>query len=337
MKVEVFPIVLALVVAFAITSVSGVWVVPFLKRLKFGQEINDVGPTWHKKKQGTPTMGGIMFIIGSIAGILFGYIALLGRMGSFDNLTKAESSRMFSGIVFALALAMVGFVDDYIKIVRKTNDGLTERQKTIAQFVAIFSYMLVLWIGGNHSTAFWIPFIGLQDMGIFYYPFSVVIIYATINAVNFTDGIDGLCTSVTTIVGIGFLCISIFLQENIAGIFSAVLVGGCMGFFIWNRYPAKVFMGDTGSLFLGGMVVALAFGLNRPFLIPLLGIVYVWEIATVFIQRVYYKLTKKRLFKMTPIHHSFELSGYSENKIVFLFSLITLAGTALGVASVYFS
>lgn len=333
---EAFPILLALVVSFAITSVCGVWVVPFLKRLKFGQEINDIGPTWHKNKQGTPTMGGLMFILGTVAGVVFGFIAIFVRMSPFDTVMRAENTRMLSGIFFALILAMIGFVDDYIKIVRKSNDGLSEMQKTIVQLLAIVTYLFVLWYGGDRSNSFWLPFIGVVNLGIFYFPVCIIAIYATINAVNFTDGIDGLCTSVTAIAGLGFLFVAMMLAQNIVGTFAASLVGGCIGFFLWNRNPAKIFMGDTGSLFLGGMIVALAFGMGRPFLIPLMGIVYVWEIASVFIQRIYYKLTKKRLFKMTPIHHSFELSGYNENRIVILFSLVTLVGTTLGVISIYF-
>lgn len=334
---SIFPIIVALVVSFAVTSVIGVWVVPFLQKIKFGQSINTIGPTWHKNKQGTPTMGGILFIIGATLGITLGFLMALTRWTPFTPETNIMISRMWAGLIFALSLGLIGFVDDYIKVVKKNNDGLSEMQKTISQLFVIVVYVVILWLSGAASTRMWIPFLGIYDLGFFYYIFSVVVIYATLNAVNFTDGIDGLCTSVTAIVSLGFMIVSGMIFQPTNQLYSAAVLGGCLGFFLWNRNPAKVFMGDTGSLFLGGAVVAMAYSIDRPMLIPLLGIVYLWEGLSVLIQRVYYKLTHKRIFKMTPIHHSFELSGYSENKIVLLFSFIALLGTIVGIIAVYFS
>lgn len=324
--------VVAAAVGFVVTAVSGFIFVPFLRKLKFGQTILDIGPAWHRKKQGTPVMGGIMFIIGTIAAI---FVALPMISGSLNDSTESLKTRFWSGILMALGFALIGFFDDYIKVVKKRNLGLTIRQKMILEILVASSYIVSLYMAGSTSTI--IPFIGPVDFGIFFFPLSLVLILGMVNAVNFTDGVDGLCSGVTTVVSVALmLCgtMTRFFSVSVAG---AALAGACLGFLIWNFHPAKVFMGDTGSFFLGSMVCMLAFSLNMPVLLLPVGIIYIIEIMSVVLQVIYFKLTRgKRLFKMSPIHHHFEIKGWSEVKIVAVFCFITLIGSALAVASVFF-
>jgi len=233
----------------------------------------------------------------------------------------------------AVGFGAIGFFDDYIKVVKKRNLGLNVKQKFVLQFVVAGAYLYSLYLAGG-STSTLIPFAGSVNFGVWYWVLSILGIVWMVNAVNFTDGIDGLNASVTFFVGLFFLIISGILKVNGMSILSAALVGSCLGFLIWNFNPAKVFMGDTGSLFLGGMVCALGFGLNMPIIILPLGIVYMCEILSVVLQVGYFKATHgKRLFKMSPIHHHFEMCGWSEVKICCVFSGITvlfgIATTAL--------
>lgn len=243
-------------------------------------------------------------------------------------------NRYFLGLFMALAFGFVGFLDDYISIVKKRNLGLRARTKSIMQVVIAALYLIGLYLMGNTSTIVPIPFLGQIDMGLWYYPFALFVIVGTDNAVNLTDGIDGLDASVTFVVAIGFMLVSALLMEPELGLLATALAGGCLGFLLWNAHPAKVFMGDTGSLFLGGMVVALAFGLGQPMLLVFFGIIYVVETMSDIIQIGCYKLTHKRVFRMAPIHHHFEMGGWSEKKIVAVFSLVTLAGCVIGLWSV---
>lgn len=328
-----YVVVLSASVAFALTGMLGIWLVPLLKKIKYGQPINDVGPTWHKDKQGTPTMGGIMMIFGiTLAAIIGG---MVNRKWEITNdQINLIPSHLVNGLLMSLALGFLGFIDDYIKISKKNNDGLSAIKKTIFQVLIASCYLVSIYLSGDKSTVFEIPFIGGIDLGWFYYPVMVFVIYAAVNAVNITDGIDGLCTSVTFVCALGFLIISGILKYYEMSILSSALAGGCMGFLIWNFHPAKVFMGDTGSLFLGGIVVSVAFGIRMPAILLLVGIAYVIDAGSVAIQVASFKLTGKRVFKMSPIHHSFELSGHSEEKIVLIFSIITLVGCVLAVFSV---
>ncbi len=325
-----------LIVSFGLTAILGIWFIPFLRRLKYGQTILDIGPSWHKTKQGTPTMGGILFIIGISAGIAvgFGFVAAKGGVAGLPD-GGPMAYRMFLGLVMALAFGFVGFVDDYIKVVRKQNLGLTAAQKLVMQLLIGAVYLAGMYIGGGSSTIVILPFLGQYDLGFFYYPLALMLIGGMVNAVNFTDGIDGLASSVTLVVGIAFLAISTLLNQVCSSVMSVALIGGCLGFLIWNFNPAKVFMGDTGSLFLGGLVVALGFGCGLPaFLIPI-GIVYICELASVVLQVISFKTTGKRIFKMSPIHHHYEMSGYNEKQIVLLFSFVAALFGGLAVWAVF--
>ena len=323
-------LLVTVVSAFLITSVIGMWLIPFLRRLHFGQTILDIGPAWHKSKQGTPTMGGIMFIAGITIAILAGWLTLeLSEQGVADA-SAAGSFYLWGGLLMALAFGLIGFLDDYISVVKKQNLGLKAGQKSLAQLLVAVVYLAAQQIFAP-TTSFWLPFIGDLDVGIFYYPLMLFIIVGTVNAVNLTDGIDGLDASVTMVAAMGFMVIASIAGFSQMNLLSAALAGGCLGFLVWNFHPAKVFMGDTGSLFLGGMVVALAFGLRRPVLLVFIGIVYVVETLSDIIQIGSVKLTGKRVFKMAPIHHHFEMSGWSEVKIVAVFSAVTALGCLIAV------
>lgn len=323
-------LLVTVVSAFLITSVIGMWLIPFLRRLHFGQTILDIGPAWHKSKQGTPTMGGIMFIAGITIAILVGWLTLeLSEQGVADA-SATGSFYLWGGLLMALAFGLIGFLDDYISVVKKQNLGLKAGQKSLAQLLVAVIYLAAQQIFAP-TTSFWLPFIGDLDIGIFYYPLMLFIIVGTVNAVNLTDGIDGLDASVTMVAAMGFMVIASIAGFSQMNLLAAALAGGCLGFLVWNFHPAKVFMGDTGSLFLGGMVVALAFGLRRPLLLVFIGIVYVVETLSDIIQIGSVKLTGKRVFKMAPIHHHFEMSGWSEVKIVAVFSAVTAVGCLIAV------
>lgn len=308
---------LAIVIAAVITGLLGYFMVPFLHKIKFGQTIREVGPSWHKNKQGTPTMGGIMFIIGSsVAAVIC--IAFLWLNGGAE--TQLMFVKVVAGALMAVGFGIVGFLDDYISIKKHRNLGLTEIQKLILQFIIVGAYLLsVALAGGTTETV--IPFLGSVDLGFFYYILAAVFIVGMVNAVNFTDGIDGLNTSVTLVVALVFSVIAMLLNRVGLSLYAAAIVGAMIGFLFWNANPAKVFMGDTGSLFLGGAVCALAFGVDMPILLILIGIIYIVEILSVVLQVTYFKISHgKRIFKMAPIHHHFEMCGWNENKICFVFS-----------------
>ena len=326
-------VIVSAIVSFLVTAVSGHFLIPFLKKLKYGQTILEIGPSWHKNKQGTPTMGGLMFIIGTAAAVLVSviWLAISGAAG----LISEGIIKMCAGFVMALLYGALGFVDDYIKVVKKRNLGLTAKQKMLCQIVIAALYLLALYLFTDVSTALNIPFIGSIDLGLFYYPFAIFVIVGFVNAVNLTDGIDGLASSVTFVFALGMMIISTLVGSFSMDVLAAALAGGCLGFLIYNFHPAKVFMGDTGSMFLGGLAVALAFGLERPLLLVFCGIIYLVETFSVMLQVAYFKLTHgKRIFKMSPIHHHYEMSGWSEVKIVLVFSLVTLIGCAIAVLSV---
>ena len=332
-------VVLGCVTAFALTALSGFILIPWLHKLKFGQTILEIGPKWHKSKQGTPTMGGIMFIfaiVGSIITVLSTDKILGGDLiGGGSLVSDTYYTRFFAGLIMALSFALIGFADDYIKVVKKRNLGLTPVEKTVAQILIIFVYLISMRISGEQVM--YVPFLGNLPMGWFYWIFGICVVYCSVNAVNFTDGIDGLCSSVTLTAAAAFVVIA-FMRKNMgAGLLSSALLGGCAGFLVWNKNPAKVFMGDTGSMFLGGMIVAVAYTLQCPLILLLTGIVYVIEAMSDIIQIGYFKVTKgKRIFKMAPIHHHFEMSGWSENKIVTVFSIINSIGCVAAVLIIYF-
>ena len=330
-------------VALIVTAVLGYFLIPVLHKLKFGQNIlMDIGPKWHAKKQGTPTMGGIMFIIGIVfataVALIICKVTGFNAFSELEVLRNQQMTRLFAGILMAFCFALVGFADDYIKVVKKRNLGLTEIQKTVPQVLIIAGYLASLAL--SDSTGMYIPFFGKLALDsipglIFFFIFGVCVIYGAINAVNFSDGIDGLCGSVTIPVGIAFCVMGLLMKNTSVGVLGAALAGGCIGYVFWNHYPAKVMMGDTGSMFLGGLVVALAYAIECPVILLPVGIVYVIEAMSDVIQIGSIKLRKKKVFKMAPIHHHFEMSGWNENKIVTVFTLVSTLGCAIGVVLMY--
>ena len=333
--------VIAAAVAFAVTAGSGYFVIPYLKKLKFGQTILDIGPKWHKGKQGTPTMGGVMIIAGVLLSLLvaFGYSAAVSGRFASELHDSYRLSVFLSGIFLALGMSAIGFMDDYIKVVKKRNLGLTARQKTFLQLLVAAAYLISLCLSGMKTTT--IPFIGdiniVKGAGLLFWPIALMFIYGFTNAVNLTDGIDGLASSVTLVVACAFMLASGFLYQFGINAFSAALAGACCGFIVWNAKPAKVFMGDTGSMFLGGAVVAISFGTERPVLLLLAGITYFSEALSDILQVAHYKRTKKRLFKMAPLHHHFEMCGWSEQKIVLVFSGVAALGSLLALLPIIFN
>lgn len=326
-------IIITAIVSMGVTGVLGFWFIPWLKRLKYGQTINEIGPKWHMAKEGTPTMGGLMFIIGSIVGIAVGYVTLILESPQFLSSQYAvENVRLFAGLGAAAGFGLIGFVDDYMKVIHTRNLGLTARYKIVFQVIVAGIYLYVMGKYGASTTVVTIPFVGSYDFGVWYYIMSMILIVGMVNAVNLTDGIDGLATSITFVVCLGFIIVSTMYGYIGTSLLSTGVAGACIGFLIWNFYPAKVFMGDTGSMFLGGAVIAMAYGISFPLMLILAGFVYLAEALSVMMQVGYFKLTKgKRIFKMTPIHHHFEMSGFSEIKIVSLFSLIAMVGVAVAV------
>jgi phospho-N-acetylmuramoyl-pentapeptide-transferase len=306
--------ILAVLIAFAISAVLCPIVIPFLHRLKFGQQVRQDGPQAHLKKQGTPTMGGLVILASIVITSLF-YIP--------------DYPKIIPVLFVTVGFGIIGFLDDYIKIVMKRSEGLNPVQKLIGQFIitGIFIYYLVR--SGEVGTSMLIPFTGgfengyYMNLGILFIPFVFFVILGTDNGVNFTDGLDGLCTSVTILIATFMTIVSIGENCGISPVTGAV-VGSLLGFLLFNVYPAKVFMGDTGSLALGGFVASSAFMMQMPLFIPIVGLIYLAEVLSVIMQVSYFKATHgKRIFKMAPIHHHFELCGWSETRVVAVFSIIT--------------
>ena len=333
---SILTMILSGVAALGITAILGFGIIPWLRKLKFGQTILEEGPKWHKSKQGTPTMGGIMFIIG----IFFSAAAMLVVnyvTGNKLELTGDMNTKIWAGLIMALMFGLVGFADDYIKVVKKRNLGLSIVQKSIAQVVICAGYLTSIFLAMGKDPYMFVPFIGKVDLEIWFWVLGVCVIYGAINAVNFTDGIDGLCSSVTATAAVSFIAIAVIHKFLGVGVLAAALLGGCIGFFIWNKFPAKVFMGDTGSMFLGGMVVAIAYALDCPVILILTGFIYVIEALSDVIQIGYYKITHgKRIFKMAPIHHHFEMCGWSEKKIDAVFCTVNLIAGIIGVVVMYY-
>ena len=307
-------------IAFVIAAVSGLFLIPFLHKLKFGQEIREEGPFWHQKKSGTPTMGGFIFITA---------VVISAVMGIFlTNLKEYNEDVMMLVAMLGVSLGFgaVGFLDDYIKVILKRNLGLRAGQKFSLQFLV--SLIFAVWIvaSGLMNTEIIVPFTSRTlELGyIIYIPFIILVMLAGVNSVNLTDGLDGLAGFVTLFVAIFYFTVSNINGVGPVATYSAALIGGILGFLIYNKYPAKVFMGDTGSLFLGGAVSAMAVFMKNPLVLLIVGFVYVAEALSVIIQVTYFKKTGKRIFKMSPIHHHFEMCGWSEVKVVAVFSLVTI-------------
>ena len=309
----------ACVLSFAVTALLG-WkvILPALRRFKAGQEIREVGPNWHKTKAGTPTMGGLMFIIGIGAAIL---------AAGWKDMLAGDLTHIYV-YLFALVFGVIGFIDDYEKVKKKQNLGLTARQKFLLQLAAAVVFLALMRYEGMLSPNLYIPFlhVSLPLPWVVYMVFAAFVMVGTVNAVNITDGLDGLATSVTIPVALFFVSVATWWKYGQLGVFAGALLGGLLAFLLFNAHPAKTFMGDTGSLFLGGAVAALAFAFDMPLVLILVGVVYIFETLSVILQVGYFKLTHgKRLFKMSPIHHHFEMCGWKEVKIVLVFSAVSAA------------
>jgi phospho-N-acetylmuramoyl-pentapeptide-transferase len=317
-------------VSFAVSVSIGLVLIPFLKKIHFGQTILDIGPKWHESKKGTPIMGGFMFIISSIISLAVGYGIF--RKLSLD-LTSAETNtdfyRLISVIVFSLVFCAVGFADDYIKAVKKQNLGLRAWQKMVVQFLASGGLLCTLYILGDKSTyinlGFW-----QFDAGFFYYPLLMIFMVFMANAVNLTDGVDGLCGTVSVVSMLAFTLWFTLTDYAEMSFFAIAIAGGLLGFLVYNLHPAKCFMGDTGSMYLGGAFAALGVITHNHMLMALVGIVYLCEALSVVLQVISFKTTGKRIFKMSPIHHHFEMLGWGEYKIVGIFSFV---GLVIGIGA----
>lgn len=339
-------LIISIVIAFGITSALGFVIIPWLRKLKFGQTILEIGPSWHKSKQGTPNMGGLMFIMGIILSFIATCLSVHFAGGNLESdysaiMNGRELVLLIAGIFLALGFGVVGFADDFIKIKLKRNEGLSAKQKSLGQLIMTLGYITTLWF--SHNTSWYIPFVGTVNFeknvftAIVFWAISFFIIYGCVNSVNLTDGIDGLCSSVTATVAVAFIVIGFIQEFTGLKIFAGALLGGVIGFLCWNWNPAKTFMGDTGSLFLGGMVVALGYLCKCPLILLPVGIVYVCETMSDIIQIGYFKITHgKRVFKMAPIHHHFEMCGWKEKKICFVFSSVNAIGCVIGVVLLYF-
>ena len=301
-------------VAAVLSGVFGRLLLPVLRALKAGQSIRELGPTWHNNKAGTPMMGGLMFIAATI-------VCLLICIPSMREYT------VFYALVPALCFGFIGFLDDFTKIKFKRNLGLTAIQKAALQMVVSVLYLYVLYKEGSLTCNLYIPFVNVSFAihPLVYIFFAMFVMVGCVNAVNLTDGVDGLSSSVTIPVMIFFTAAAIGVGKLDLALLPATLVGGLIAYLFYNWHPAKVFMGDTGSLFLGGIVCSLAFALDMPLILILVGFVYICETLSVILQVGYFKLTHgKRLFKMSPIHHHFEMCGWKEEKVVIIFALVSL-------------
>jgi len=299
--------------------------IPFLMRIKMGQTILEIGPRWHKSKEGTPTMGGIFFIAGILLSALCFGIPLL---------IKGGDSGIWKVLLLMLLSGATGFIDDFVKFVKKQNKGLSAIQKLIFQFATAGLFLFLM--KDKLSTAIDLPFTDFRlELGLIYWVLAFFFIAFTVNAVNLTDGIDGLAAGTTCVVFAFFTILSFVLKHSELTVLSSAICGGMIGFLIYNYYPARIFMGDTGSLFLGGAIAGTAFWLDMPLLIVTVGFVYLWEAISVVLQVLSFKLTKKRIFRMAPYHHHLEMGGWKETKIVH-FSMILTAVLCAASYLIYF-
>ena len=308
--------ILSFILSFGVAAIAGLILVPVLRKLKAGQMIREDGPTWHMSKQGTPSMGGLMFLL-SIA------VAIL--IAGAESFAMGDSAHLVV-FLFALVFGVIGFIDDFQKLRHKANEGLTAAQKFLLQLAAAVVFTIWLRNIGYLTPNLYIPFLNMEIAlpWVVYMVFAAFVMVGTVNAVNLTDGVDGLATGVTIPVALFYLAVAAWYGRNDVAVLAAALAGGLFAFLMYNFHPAKVFMGDTGSLFLGGMVCGLAFALNLPLVIPIIGLIYVAEVVSDIIQVVYFKKTGgKRFFRMAPLHHHLELGGWSEVKLFCVFSMLT--------------
>ena len=316
-----------LIISFFVTVILGMIIIPILRKFKVGQIEREDGPKSHLKKQGTPTMGGIMMIISMILVVTGAYIYLVvNNQGDLAH-------NLLPILLLTIGFGLIGFIDDFKKLVLKNTKGLKPSYKMLGLLIISVAYVIYLVYGLHIGTDTYIPFLKEYiTMPIYLYiPFGIIVILGATNAVNLTDGIDGLASSVSAIIITCLTVIGILFGHPEISVFGSVVIGSILGFLMFNLHPAKVFMGDTGSLLLGGVVSAMALYLKMPLLLVVIALVPVIETLSVIIQVAYFKKTGNRVFKMTPIHHHFELSGWKENKIVIVFSLVTLILCIIGL------
>ncbi len=310
-------ILMTIGVAFVLTVIAGPLLIPLLRRLKFGQQIRTDGPLGHLKKAGTPTMGGT--------------IILLALSLTFFRFEDNKTVEFYILLLAALGFGLIGFLDDYIKIVFKRSLGLTAKQKLLGQFLCSGLICYLLFTMG-HNTDIYIPIVNYWlPLGLFYYPFVILLMMGMTNAVNFTDGLDGLLAGTSAIAFGAYVVIALLITEPETALFSAAMIGAVLGFLVFNKHPAKVFMGDTGSLGIGGAIAAVAILTKTEILLLVIGGIFIIEVLSVIIQVISFKTTGKRVFKMSPIHHHFELVGWSEWRVVITFWLAGLGFAALGL------
>lgn len=335
-----FYLVLTFIISLVLTAILGKILIPALTRLKFGQIILKIGPSWHMKKQGTPTMGGLAFIFGILFSLLMCiplYHIRSMSLGVQVSETELMNTKLIAGLMMAIEFGLIGFIDDFIKIKRGKNLGLTAKQKLILQFTVASMFLGVIYFAetsccGAARTSIKFPVFGSINFDLFYWVLSSLFIVGIVNSVNLNDGVDGLCSSISAVVAFGFILVSKIFNMQGLGFISSSMLGACIGFLIWNFYPAKIFMGDTGSLFLGGLICALGYIHGSILLLILFSFTYILEMFSVILQVVYFKISKgKRLFKMSPIHHHFEMIGFSEKKICLVFSIATLIFVSIGI------
>mgnify|MGYP000192241369 FL=1 len=301
---------------FALTVAAERILIPILRSHKLGQKILDIGPRWHKSKEGTPIMGGLGFILAALV-VMAVFFVIRGVQGQ-----GAEYIPLALTLGLAVGNGAIGFVDDYCKLVKKQNEGLTWKQKLVLQLALAAAYVAVMSYTGNLSASVSLPFTDRTlNLGWGVYPLSVIILAGVTNGGNITDGVDGLASGVTFVIGGFFAVWAFYMQNEQVGAVGAILIGATLGFLVYNFHPAKVFMGDTGSLFLGSLVIGTAFMMQEPVVGLLIAAVYILEMLSSLLQVVWFRLTHgKRLFKMAPVHHHFEQCGWSENRIVLVFS-----------------
>lgn len=314
---------IVILISFTITVLLGKLILPQLIKMKIGQSVREDGPQTHLKKNGTPVMGGLIFLTTLIIVYLTMLIINKGNVAFEINLI----------VLSTLAYGIVGFLDDYIKVVKKRSLGLTAKQKLIGQIVITLIVVMIYYIASGSKIE--IPFAKIMvDLTWIYIPFMAIVLAGTVNAVNLTDGLDGLSSGITFIVMVALGIISILKGRVDIAVIACTLAGGCLGFLVYNHHPAKVFMGDVGSLALGGAVATIAMALKSPFLIPIAGAIYFAEALSVILQVGSFKLRGKRIFKMAPLHHHFELSGWNEMKVVYVFRTVTVIVSIIAIFSV---
>ncbi len=321
MKTMLWEFTAVMVAVFVVTLLLTRWLIPYLKSKKMGQKILDIGPRWHKSKEGTPTMGGIAFILATLlVNCIFAIYAFC-----FSDVRELRGLALTLGL--ATANGLIGIIDDRCKLLKKQNQGLLAYQKFLLQLAGAGAYLFALNRAGYTDTSVHIPFTEISlELGMFYYVFAIILVVGIVNSVNLTDGLDGLASGVTCIIGIFFAVVAFTSMHTSLALASASIIGATLGFLFYNFNPARIFMGDTGSLFLGGMVVGCAFMINDPLVIVMCGLVYVIEALSVMIQVSVFKLTHgHRVFKMAPIHHHFEKCNWSERRVFSVFCVATLA------------